>query len=264
MNVAIIGGGVMGEAILGAALDRGVFNAADVTVCELLEHRRAQLQAEYRVTVTTESNDCMADADVVILSVKPQEIHSVHGVLKPEALLLSIMAGVRIGSLEAEFRHAPIIRVMPNTPAAAKAGMSVWTATPAVSPEQRELTRGLLGSIGRELYVDDEKKVDMAAAVSGSGPGYVFLFVEAMIEGAVSIGLPRKQAEEMVLQTFYGSALFAHESGKSAPDLRALVTSPAGTTAAGLLELEKGGVRAAIIEGVRAAYQRAKELGEQS
>ena len=264
MNVTIIGGGVMGEAILGAAIERGVFDPANVTVCELIEHRRAQLQSEYGVAVTTESNRCMAEADLVILSVKPQEIHSVHGALRPEALLLSIMAGVRVASLEAEFRHDRIVRVMPNTPAAAKAGMSVWTATPPVSPEQRELARGLLGAIGRELYVEDEKKIDMATAVSGSGPGYVFLFIEAMIEGAVAIGLTRPQAEEMVLQTFYGAAIFAQESGRTAADLRAMVTSPAGTTAAGLLELEKSAVRAAIIECIRAAHARARELGEQA
>src|SRR6185437_5992949 len=138
--------------------------------------------------------------------------------MRPEALLLSIMAGVRIDTISSEFRHSRIIRVMPNTPVAAKAGMSVWTATPTVSEEQRDLTRGLLGSIGREIYVDDEKKVDMATAVSGSGPGYIFLVIEALIEGAVSIGLTRAQASEMVLQTVYGSAVFAQESGRSAAD----------------------------------------------
>ena len=261
MKVTIIGGGVMGEAILSAAIERGVFEPASVTVCELLEHRRAQLQAEYGVSVTTESQGCMAGADLVILSVKPQDIHSVQGAIPPESLLLSIMAGVRIASLENEFRHGRIVRVMPNTPVAAKAGMSVWTATPAVSEEQRELVRGLLGVIGREIYVDDEKKLDMATAVSGSGPGYVFLFIEAMIEGAVSIGLSRVQAEEMVVQTVLGSAIFAQESGRNAADLRAMVTSPAGTTAAGLLELEKGALRAAIIECIRASHRRAVELG---
>lgn len=263
MKVAIIGGGVMGEAILGAAIERAVFVPRDVTVCEVVETRRALLKAEYGVGVT-DAASCMEDADVVVLSVKPQDMHSVQGAMPPNALLLSIMAGVRIATLEAEFRHTRIVRVMPNTPVAAKAGMSVWTATPSVTAEQRDLTRGLLGSIGREIYVDDENKVDMATAVSGSGPGYVFLVIEALIEGAVSIGLTRAQASEMVLQTVYGSAVFAQESGRSAADLRALVTSPAGTTAAGLLELERGAVRASIIECVRAAYRRAGELGEPS
>jgi pyrroline-5-carboxylate reductase len=261
MKVAIIGGGVMGEAILAAAIDRRVFDPRNVVVCEVLEHRRNQLRSEYHVGVTNSGGEAMSGADLVILSVKPQDMHSVKGTMRPEALLLSIMAGVRIGSLLSEFHHDRIVRVMPNTPVAAKAGMSVWTATSAVSDEQRELARGLLGSIGRELYVDDEKKIDMATAVSGSGPGFVFLFIEAMIEGGVSIGLPRVQAEEMVLQTFFGSSVFAQESGKSAADLRAMVTSPAGTTAAGLLELERGAVRASVMECIRAAYERAVELG---
>lgn len=264
MNVAIIGGGVMGEAILAAAIERGVFDPATVTVCEKVEHRRLQLRSEYGVSVTTDANEAMGNAGLVVLSVKPQEMHSVHGVLAPDTALLSIMAGVRVATLRAEFHHDRIIRVMPNTPVAAKAGMSVWTATDSVTAEQRDLTRGLLGAIGREMYVEDEGRLDMATAVSGSGPGYVFLFIEAMIEGAVAIGLTRAQAEETVLQTFYGAAIYAQESGRSAAELRALVTSPAGTTAAGLFELEKGGVRAAVIECVRAAYRRAQELGELS
>lgn len=261
MKVTIIGGGVMGEAILGAALERSVFEASSVTVCELLDHRRAQLHSEYGVAVTTDSLASMEDADLILLSVKPQDVHSVTGAVRPDALMLSIMAGVRIGTLQQEFRHDRIVRVMPNTPVAAKAGMSVWTATPDVSDDQRALARSLLGAIGREIYVDDEHKLDMATAVSGSGPGYVFLFIEAMIDGAVAVGLPRKHAEEMVLQTFLGSAVYAMASGKPAAELRAMVTSPAGTTAAGLLELEHGAVRAAIIDCIQAAYARSMELG---
>lgn len=261
MKVSIIGGGVMGEAILGAAIDRAVFEPQDVTVCEKLEHRRDQLRAEYGVAVTGNSDDCMAGADLVILSVKPQDLGTVHGALKSESLLLSIMAGIHISTIATAFHHDRVVRVMPNTPVAAKAGMSVWTATPAVDGVQRELTHHLLGAIGRDLYVDDESKVDMATALSGSGPAYVFLFLEAMIEGGVSIGLTRAQAEEMALQTVLGSALYARESNTSPAELRARVTSPAGTTAAGLLEMERGALRATVIDGIRAAYERAVELG---
>lgn len=261
MKVAIIGGGVMGEAILAASLDRGVFQPGDVTVSDIIEHRRNQLHSEYRVSVTGSATEAMRGADLTLLCVKPQDLPSVHGALAPDSLLLSIMAGVRIASIASDLRHDRIIRVMPNTPAAAKAGMSVWTATPSVTTEQKDLARTLLGSIGRELYLDDEKKLDMVTAVSGSGPAYVFLFIEAMIDGAVSIGLPRVQAQEIVLQTFFGSAVYARESGRSPADLRAMVTSPAGTTAAGLLELERAGLRAAIIDCIRAAYDRAVELG---
>jgi pyrroline-5-carboxylate reductase len=261
MRVGIIGGGVMGEAILGAAVDRGVFEPGDVTVCEKIEHRRDQLRAEYGVAVTGDSAACMSEADVVILSVKPQELGTVHGALRSQSLLLSIMAGIHISTIATAFHHDRVVRVMPNTPVAAKAGMSVWTATPAVDAAQRELTHRLLGSIGRDLYVEDESKVDMATALSGSGPAYVFLFIEAMIEGGVSIGLTRAQAEEMALQTVLGSALYAQESNTSPAELRARVTSPAGTTAAGLLEMERGALRATVVDGIRAAYARAVELG---
>ncbi|MGE5596557.1 MAG: pyrroline-5-carboxylate reductase [Hyphomicrobiales bacterium] len=261
MRVAIIGGGVMGEALLGAALERRVFATEEAIVCDVVQQRRDQLKAEYGIATTESSMEAMDGADLVVLSVKPQDAPSVRGTLAPDALLLSIMAGVRLHSIVDSFAHRKVVRVMPNTPVAAKAGMSVWTATPEVTPEQRELARSLLAAIGRELYVDDEKKVDMATAVSGSGPGYVFLFIEAMIEGAVAIGLTRAQAQEMVLQTFYGSALYALESGRPPAELRAMVTSPAGTTAAGLLEMERGAIRAAIIEGVQAAHERAIELG---
>ncbi|MCC6386453.1 MAG: pyrroline-5-carboxylate reductase [Dehalococcoidia bacterium] len=261
MKVAIIGGGVMGEAILAAALERGVFDAGDVTVCEKVPQRADQLHGVYGVQATPSPEQAMDAADLVVLSVKPQDMNTVHGAIKPDGLLLSIMAGVRIRSIINEFHHDRVIRVMPNTPVAAKAGMSVWTATPAVSAAQRELARGLLCAIGRDIYVDDEKKLDMATAVSGSGPGYVFLFIEALIEGGVAVGLTRAEASEMVLQTVYGSAVYAQESGRQAAELRGLVTSPAGTTAAGLLELEKGAVRASIIEAVQAAHRRAVELG---
>lgn len=261
MKIAIIGGGVMGEAILSATLDTGLLKAANVTVCEVVEARRDALAAAYGVAVAADAGPCLAEAGVAILSIKPQDLHSVRGTLPTASLLISIMAGVRIATLQQDLAHDRIVRVMPNTPVAVKAGMSVWTATPAVSAGQREFTQRLLSAIGREIYVDDEKKLDMATAVSGSGPGYVFLFIEAMIDGAVSIGLTRPQATEMALQTVYGSALYAQESGKPAAELRGMVTSPAGTTAAGLFELEKASVRAAVIESIRAAHRRAIELG---
>ncbi|GIW13269.1 MAG: pyrroline-5-carboxylate reductase [Tepidiforma sp.] len=260
MKAAIVGGGVMGEALLAGALDRGVFEAADVTVVEKVEARRAQLRAAYGVEATGDFGP-MGEAGLVVLAVKPQELASVKGRVRPGALIVSIMAGVRIATIQSAFEHPFVVRAMPNTPAAIRAGMTAWTAAPAVTVEQRSVARQLLGAVGRELYVDDERKIDMATAVSGSGPAYVFLFMEALIEGAVAVGLPRQQAEELVLQTVLGSAQYAQESGRSPAELRAMVTSPAGTTAAGLLELEKGALRASVIEAVRAAFARAVELG---
>lgn len=262
MRVALVGGGVMGEAILAAALERRVLVAENVTVAEISAPRREQLAHVYSVSVTADSSHAIDGANLVILAVKPQDMHSVRGTLPEETLLLSIMAGVPIRSIVAEFQHERVVRVMPNLPAAANAGMSVWTSTATVDSSQRELTRDLLGAIGREFHVEEESKLDMATAVSGSGPGYVYLFMEAMIEGAVAIGLPRALAQDLVVQTVYGAAVYAQESGHMAAELRGRVTSPAGTTAAGLIELEKGGVRAAIIACIQAAHQRAKELGE--
>ncbi|WP_322797448.1 pyrroline-5-carboxylate reductase [Tepidiforma sp.] len=259
-QAVIVGGGVMGEALLAAALDRGVFEPEDVTVIEKVDARRVQLKAAYGVEATADFAP-MGEAGLVVLAVKPQELASVRGRLRPGALLLSIMAGVRIAAIEAAFDHPFIVRAMPNTPAAVKAGMTVWTAAPVVTVDQRSMARMLLGAVGKEVYVDDERKIDMATAVSGSGPAYVYLFIEALVEGAVAVGLPRAMAEELVLQTVYGSAVYAQESGKSAAELRAMVTSPSGTTAAGLLELERGALRARVIEAVRAAHARAVELG---
>jgi len=261
MKTAIIGGGVMGEAILSAALAEGVLATEDVSVCEVVEARRKQLAECYGVAVGADAGDAMSGADLVILCVKPQDAKTVRGGLKADALLVSVMAGVRIGTLARDLGHERIVRVMPNTPVAARAGMSAWTATEAVSSGQRDLIRRLLGALGRELYVADEQKIDMATAVSGSGPAYVYLFIEAMVEGAVAIGLTRAQAEEMVLQTVHGAAVYARESGKTAAELRAMVTSPAGTTAAALRELERGALRATVGEAIRAAHERAIELG---
>ena len=261
MRIGVIGGGVMGEAILQAALARGVFEQDSVTVAEVVATKRAELAATHGVAVTDSAAEAMAGAELVLLCVKPQELGSVRGVAEPGAVVVSIVAGTRIATLQQAFGTERIVRVMPNTPAAIGAGMSAWTATAAVDEPQRAAVRAILAATGRELYVDDEKKIDMATAVNGSGPAFVFLFIEAMIDGGVSIGLPRAAAEDLAIQTVLGSAQYALASDRPVAELRARVTSPAGTTAAGLLELEKGAVRADIIEAVRAAHRRAVELG---
>ena len=263
MRVAIVGGGAMAEAFPGAALDRAVFSAPEVTVIEKLEARRDQLYARYGVQVSS-TFEAMSDSSLVIISVKPQEMRSVAGTLREDAVLLSIMAGVTITSLKAEFGHDRIVRAMPNTPAAVKAGMSAWTATEAVSADQRAFTRTLLSAIGRELYVDDEKKIDMVTAVSGSGPAYVFLFIEALIDAGVHLGFSRRIAEQLVLQTLEGSLAIARTSARHPATLRNMVTSPGGTSAEALYQLEKGGLRTVISKAVHAAYQKSKLLGELS
>ena len=261
MTVAIVGGGVMGEAILAGAIDRGVFAAADVTVVELIADRREDLAERYGVATTAEAGQALVNASLVLLAIKPQELPTLSGRLADGALLLSIMAGVRIATLAEQFGHDRIVRVMPNTPAAINAGMSVWTATGSVDDAQRETVRELLGAIGRELAVDDEGKLDMATALSGSGPAYVFLFIEALIDAGVAIGLTAEEAEAMTLQTLAGSAAYAQVSDFPPAVLREQVTSKGGTTAAGLQELERGEFRALIEACVQAACERSRELG---
>ncbi len=261
MTVAIVGGGVMGEAILAGALDRGVLEASDVTVVELIAERREELAARYGVATAAAPGDALTAAELVLLAVKPQEFRSLSGRLASDALLMSIMAGVRIASLAEHFGHDRIVRAMPNTPATINAGMSVWAATDSVDEGQRETVRGLLGAIGQELFVNDEGKLDMATALSGSGPAYVFLFIEALIDAGVAIGLTAEEAEAMTMQTLAGSAAYAQVSDFPPATLRERVTSKGGTTAAGLAELDRGDFRALIEACVRAACERSRELG---
>ena len=183
------------------------------------------------------------------------------GQLKPTQLVLSIIAGARINTLSQGLKHGCIVRVMPNTPAQIGEGISVWTATAEVTEQQRGWARAILRAMGREIYVDDENYIDMATAVSGSGPAYFFLVIESLVDAAVGIGLPREMAQELVVQTMLGSGHFIQKSGKEPAELRRMVTSPGGTTAEALLHLEKGKFSQLIIEAVRAAYNKAKKLG---
>ena len=184
-----------------------------------------------------------------------------NGQSKSTQLVLSIIAGTRISTLCRGLNHSRIVRVMPNTPAQISEGMSVWTATAEVTKRQRGWAGSILGAMGKEIYVDDEKYIDMATAVSGSGPAYVVLFIESLVDAAVHIGLPYNIARELVLETILGSAHFVQRSGKLPAELRRMVTSPGGTTAEALAQLEKGQFTELVKQAVTAAYNKAKELG---
>ena len=183
--------------------------------------------------------------------------------LRPDQLVISILAGSTTTALRYALGHEAIVRAMPNTPAQLGRGMTVWYATPAVSERQREQTAALLGALGAELQVEDEKFVAMATAVSGTGPAYVFLVMEALIDAAVHLGFPRHIAHDLVIETLEGSTLFAKASGSHPAQLRNMVTSPGGTSAAAIHELEKGRLRTVLSEAVWAAYRRTEELGRQ-
>ena len=265
---SIIGGGVMGEAIGRSLISTGTASASAIIICDIDARRRSYLESDLGVTVTGEHAEACQAAPVVVLAVKPQDFrtisNSLQGRILPEQLVLSIMAGVNVGTLRNQLGHRALVRVMPNTPAQIGKGMAVWTATPEVNDEQRAIVRRILQTLGIELYVPDERYIDMATAVSGSGPGFFFLILEAMIDGAVQIGMRRELAAEMVYQTALGSAAFAQQSKLHTAVLRDQVTSPGGTTAEGIRAMEQQGVRAGIIEAIVAAYERTLELGQEA
>lgn len=265
MRLAFIGSGVMGEAIIAALLQRGLAQPTDITACDVVAQRREHLSQTYGVATAERAAEAIAGSDLIVLAVKPQEFPAVardlRGRLTAGQTVVSIMAGVSLAALRDGLGHEAIVRAMPNTPAQVGEGMTVWTATEAVSAAAREGAHRVLGALGQELYVAEEKYVDMATAVSGSGPAFVFLTMEAMIDAAVHIGLRRELATAMVLQTVLGSARYAQASGRHPADLRNQVTSPGGTTAEGLLALEEAGVRAAFAQAIIAAYERARQLG---
>jgi len=265
MKLGFIGGGLMGEAILAGAIDKKIASPDSIAVAEIVAERRDHLSKTHGVQVAGEP-DVALDADIVVLAVKPQEFAKaagpLSGRLKSNQTAMSIMAGVRIDTIQKALGHDAVARAIPNTAAQVGESMTVWTASNDVSEGARESVRNVLAVLGQELYVADEKYVDMATAVSSSGPAYIFLVMEAMIDAAVHIGLRRDQAEKMVKQTIYGSSLYARESGRHPAVLRNEVTSPGGTTAEALRVLEEAAVRAAFTDAIEAAFDKAKQLGE--
>jgi pyrroline-5-carboxylate reductase len=203
---------------------------------------------------------------VVVLSVKPQRLSEVMKGLKSiraEALVLSIIAGANIKKIGTGLKHKAIVRSMPNTPGQIGEGITVWASSKEVTEEQQETARAMLGALGDEVFVEDESYLDMATALSGSGPAYVFLFTEALIDAGVHMGFPRRIAEQLVLQTIKGSVSFYHQAERHPATLRNQVTSPGGTSAEALYYLEKAGFRTAISRAIWAAYQRSLELGKE-
>lgn len=264
MKIAIIGGGVMGEAMVNALLRRGIVAAADLAICEVLDERRRYLAERHGVETFADSTQAVDSAGLVVFAVKPQEFPTAAAPLAGrlgQRTVLSIMAGVRLATITAALGTDRVARAMPNTPAQIGEGITVWTAYPTLDAEALDAVRRVLGALGQEVFVEDEKYVEMATAVSGSGPGFVFLLLEAFVDGAVHIGLRREVATRLVYQTVLGSVRYAEATGRHPAELRGQVVSPGGTTAAGLLALERAGVRAAIVEAIEAAYRRALELG---
>jgi pyrroline-5-carboxylate reductase len=255
----------MGEAMLAAVLEEGLVRPEAISVSDVSQDRRKALVQKYGVAATASNLEAISDKEIVVLAVKPQNLAEVTaelaGKLKAGQAVLSIIAGAKIETLSKGLKHDAIARAMPNTPAQISQGMSVWTATPQVSEVAKGLVGAILGAMGAEIYVDDEKYIDMATAISGSGPAYFFMMVEALVEAAAAIGLPRDMARQLAVQTMLGSAQLIERSGQEPAELRRRVTSPGGTTARAIEQFEKGQFTELVKRAVQAAYDRARELG---
>jgi pyrroline-5-carboxylate reductase len=266
-TIATVGSGVMAEAMIAGLLRGSLVEPDRVVASHPRRERRDQLTSAYGIRTVPGNAEAIAEADVILLAVKPQMLERVARDIKPGIrrgqLVLSVIAGATTAAIGALLDHDQIVRSMPNTPARLGRGMTVWYATPETTEEQRAQASALLRALGRELEVDDERMVAMATAVSGTGPTYVFLVMEALIDAAVHLGFPRHVAHDLVIETLEGSTVFAKQSGLHPAELRNMVTSPGGTSAAALHELESGRLRTVLSEAVWAAFRRTVELGDQ-
>jgi pyrroline-5-carboxylate reductase len=266
-TIATVGSGVMAEAMIAGLLRGALVEPRQVVASHPRAERREHLEREYGIRAVADNVAALEGADVVLFAIKPQMLGRVGREIGPHLrrgqLVLSVIAGATTAALTGTLGHDQVIRAMPNTPARLGKGMTVWYATPETTAEQREQAGALLAALGAQLEVDDEKFVAMATAVSGTGPTYVFLVMEALIDAAVHLGFPRHVAHDLVIETLEGSTLFAKQSGMHPAELRNMVTSPGGTSAAALHELESGRLRTVLSEAVWAAYRRTVELGDQ-
>lgn len=263
VKFGIIGGGVMGEALLSRLINQQIYQPHEVLVSEPSPQRRDVLAQQYGVRITAENKEVAAEAEVLFLAIKPQVFQTVAADLSTvnvPSLVISILAGVPLSKLEAAFPTQPVIRAMPNTPATVGAGVTAIAPGKHIQPHHLEQARQIFKAVGEVVEVP-ETMMDAVTGLSGSGPAYVAIFVEALADGGVAAGLPRAIASQLALQTVLGTAQLIKESGMHPAELKDRVTSPGGTTIAGVAELERAGFRSALIEAVKAAYKRSKELG---
>ncbi len=266
LKINFIGPGVMAEAMVKGLTERAGVNSRQIIMSGPRQERLRELKKTYGVDITNDNRKSVRAADVVIISVKPQSLSNaltgLQGEIPPGALVLSIVAGATLSDLARRLKHLAIVRAMPNTPAQVGKGITVWAATPEVNSFQNEQAKKILGSLGEEIYVEEEDYLDMATALSGTGPAYVYLFMEAMVDAGVHLGFPRRIAEKLVVETVTGSVAYYVHSPLHLANLRNQVTSPGGTSAAALYYLEKAGFRTAISRAIWAAYERSTQLGK--
>ncbi len=264
-TIAIIGAGTMGEALIKGLLREKLIDPHNLIAADPWRERLAYLRETYEIRAAADNANAAEKADILFLSVKPQAMNAVlqdlRGKVGAESLVFSIAAGVPVDKIRLGIGVESVIRAMPNTPAQIGEGITVWTATPAVTESQRAYAMTILQALGEEVYVDDEYYLDMATALSGTGPAYVYLFMEAMVDAGVHLGFSRHVAEKLVFQTVIGSADYARQSGLHLAALRNQVTSPGGTTAEALYHLNKGGFSTVLSRAIWAAFVRSEQLG---
>ena len=268
MKISFIGTGTMASAMIKRIIEKNICKREDIMGSAPRLKKVEEIHNKFGIKMLQDNSEVAKFGDIVVLSIKPQIFSTVSmelkEVLEDRQVVLSIMAGVPIETIQKGLLHKKVVRVMPNTPAQIGQGMSVWTATKEVNEEEKKYVKEILSSIGKELFVENEDYIDMATALSGTGPAYVFLFLEAMISAGVHLGFSRRVSKELVYQTALGSVLFAMSSNRHTAELRDMVTSPGGTTTEALYEMEKGGFRTVIEKAVHAAYKRTKYLGKLS
>lgn len=265
MRVGIVGAGVMAEAMVAGLLADRAVAPAQLVASHPRRDRRELLAERHGITVVARNAEAVREAEIVVLAVKPQMLgrvmREIAPALQPGQVVLSIVAGATLRTLGTGLAHRAVVRAMPNTPAQIRRGITVWAAADACTAAQRDLARRVLRALGREHEVEDEEFVAMATALSGTGPTYLFAVMEALIDAGVHTGFPRELAHDLVVATLVGSAEYAAQSDLHPAQLRNAVTSPGGTSAAAIYELEKGRLRTVLSDAVWAAYRRTQELG---
>ncbi|HEX6648369.1 MAG TPA: pyrroline-5-carboxylate reductase [Pyrinomonadaceae bacterium] len=273
-RLAFIGCGVMAEAIIAGLLRKKLVGPDQIVGSHPRQARREEMHVKYGIEMFEQNKEAALatapstsdEASVIVLAIKPQRLRRVleelKGSLHPEQLVVSVVAGAKIQSIADELLHASVVRTMPNTPAQIGEGITAWTASADVNAKQENQVRAMLDALGKGVRVENERQIDMATALSATGPTYIFLVMEALIDAGVHMGFSRHVAQELVHQMMLGSVLFARESHKHPAELRNMVTSPGGTSAEAIYQMEKGSLRTVLSKAVWAAYQRAESLGE--
>lgn len=270
-KLAFIGCGVMAESMIAGLLRKNLVSAEQIVASHPRAARRKELTEKYGIEVFEENTKAVQNVrvsadSIVALCVKPQRLKGVLEELKdfvlPDQIVLSIIAGARIETISEALSNKKIVRAMPNTPSQIGAGITAWTCTNDVSSEERARVKALLTALGKELHVETENMIDMATSLSATGPTYIFMVMEALTDAGVHLGFSREMAKELVQETMLGSVKFAMESHKHPAELRNMVTSPGGTSADAIYQMEKGSLRTVLSKAVYAAYQRAVALGQ--